>query len=147
MMAEGPRRTAMIATKSAPALAAVLLLAATTAPTALAQAPADYGRAAPVEVVLTSFSFTPTTLHLHAGVPVRLTVRDTKGGHNFAAPEFFKAARLAPEDAGKVRGGKIELEGGEAVTIRLIPAAGTYKLTCTHFLHTSFGMKGSIVVD
>lgn len=111
-----------------------------------AQAP-DYSRATEVEVVLTSFSFTPKTLRLRAGVPVRLTIRDEKGGHNFAAPAFFAKAKIAPEDAAKIRRGKIELEGGDAVTIRLVPAAGSYKLTCTHFLHTSFGMKGSIVVD
>ena len=124
-------------------LAAGLTLGATASS---AQTP-DFSHAAAVEVVLKSFSFTPATLHLRAGAPVRLTIRDAKGGHNFAAPKFFAAARIAPEDASKIRGGKIELEGGEAVTIRLVPAAGTYKLTCTHFLHTSFGMKGSIVVD
>ena len=123
--------------------AAVLTLAASEGS---AQAP-DYSRATAVDIVLKSFSFTPAALHLRAGVPVRLTIRDEKGGHNFAAPAFFKAARIAPEDADKVRSGKIELKGGEAVTIRLVPAAGSYKLTCTHFLHTSFGMKGSIVVD
>ena len=112
-----------------------------------AQAPNEYGRAAAAEIVLKSFSFTPDTLHLRAGAPVRLTIRDEKGGHNFAAPQFFAKAKIAPEDAAKVHGGKIELAGGEAVTIRLVPAAGTYKLTCTHFLHTSFGMKGIIVVD
>ena len=124
-------------------LAAALALVATQSS---AQAP-DYNRAVAVEVVLKSFSFTPDLLHLRAGVPVRLTIRDEKGGHNFAAPAFFKAARIATEDVGKVRSGKIELQGGEAVTIRLVPAAGSYKLTCTHFLHTSFGMKGTIVVD
>ena len=123
---------------------AALALAATAGS---AQAPADFSRAAGVEIVLKSFSFTPDTLRLRAGVPVRLTIRDAKGGHNFAAPAFFAAARVAPEDAGKVRGGKIELKGGEAVIIRLIPAAGQYKLVCTHFLHTSFGMKGRIVVE
>ena len=123
--------------------AALILIASAGA----AQAPPDFSHAAAAEVVLQSFSFTPATLHLRAGVPVRLTIRDAKGGHNFSAPAFFKAARIAPEDAAKVRGGKIELGGGEAVTLRLIPAAGTYKLTCTHILHTSFGMKGSIVVE
>ena len=124
--------------------AAVLALVATAGS---AQTPADYSRATAVEVVLKSFSFTPDTVRLRAGMPVRLTIRDAKGGHNFAAPAFFKAARIAPDDASKVRGGKIELKGGEAVTIRLVPAAGQYKLVCTHFLHTSFGMKGRIVVD
>ena len=123
--------------------AAGLALAATQSS---AQAP-DYSHTATVEIVLKSFSFTPDTLHLRAGVPVRLTIRDEKGGHNFAAPAFFAKAKIAPEDVGKVRSGKIELRGGEAVTIRLVPAAGSYKLTCTHFLHTSFGMKGTIVVD
>ena len=134
----------MIVRKPVHFAAAILSLAATAGS---AEAPADYGRLAAAEIVLKSFSFTPDTLRLRAGVPVRLTIRDEKGGHNFAAPQFFAKAKIAPEDAGKVRGGKIELEGGEAVTIRLVPSAGTYKLSCTHFLHTSFGMKGSIVVD
>ena len=129
--------------KAIPFFAAALILAASPGS---AQAP-DYSRAPAVEVVLKSFSFTPETLHLRTGVPVRLTIRDEKGGHNFAAPKFFAKAKIAPEDAAKIRGGKIELKGGDAVTIRLVPAAGSYKLTCTHFLHTSFGMKGSIVVD
>jgi len=97
--------------------------------------------------VLKSFSFTPQTLRLRAGVPVRLTLRDVKGGHNFAAPAFFAAARIAPGDAGKVVKGKVELRGGESAVIRLIPAAGVYKLSCTHFLHSGFGMKGTIVVS
>ena len=111
------------------------------------QAPIDWSHAAVAEVVLKSFSFTPETLRLRAGVPVRLTLRDTKGCHNFAAPAFFAAARVAPQDAAKVVRGKVELERGDTVAIRLVPAAGTYKLTCTHFLHPSFGMKGRIVVE
>ena len=134
----------MIRRKSGLLAAAVLAFATTTG---FAEPSLDYSRTVTAEVELKSFSFTPATLHLRAGVPVRLIIRDTKGGHNFAAPQFFAKAKIAPEDAGKVRGGKIELEGGEAVTIRLVPSAGTYKLSCTHFLHTSFGMKGSIVVD
>jgi plastocyanin len=31
--------------------------------------------------------------------------------------------------------------------VHLVPAAGTYKLTCTHTMHTMFGMKGTIVVE
>ena len=121
-------------------------LALTGAPGA-AQAPVDWSRAANAEVVLRSFAFTPQTLRLRAGVPVRLTLRDIKGSHNFSAPAFFAAARVAPEDRGKLAKGKVELDRGEAVTIRLVPAAGAYKLTCTHFLHPSFGMKGTIVVE
>lgn len=125
-------------------IAAALGLAATAGS---AQAQIDWSRAAAAEVVLKSFSFTPETLRLRAGVPVRLTLRDTKGSHNFSAPAFFAAARVAPQDAAKVVRGKVELKRGDTVTIRLVPAAGTYKLTCTHFLHPSFGMKGRIVVE
>ena len=124
--------------------AAALALAATAGS---AQAPVDWSRAANAEVVLRSFAFTPATLRLRAGVPIRLTLRDTKGSHSFSAPAFFAAARIAPADAGRVVKGKVELERGEAVTIRLIPAAGSYRLVCTHLLHTSFGMKGRIVVE
>jgi plastocyanin len=122
---------------------ALLALAAPAA----AQPQPDWSRAASAEVTLSSFAFSPETLTLRAGVPVRLTIRDAKGGHNFAAPAFFAAARIAPEDRAKLSRGKVELRGGEAVTIRLVPAAGTYKLTCTHFMHTTFGMKGRIVVQ
>lgn len=125
---------------------AAAALASSAAPGS-AQGPIDYSRAPAVEVVLKSFSFTPETIRLRAGVPVRLTIRDAKGAHNFAAPEFFRAARVAPEDADKIRRGRIELAAGDVVAIRLVPVAGSYKLICTHFLHTSFGMKGRIVVD
>ena len=107
----------------------------------------DWNRAPVAEVVLKSFDFAPATLRLKAGQPVRLTLRDTKGAHNFAAPEFFAAALIAPEDRAKVGKGKVELDKGDVVVIRLIPVAGTYKLTCTHLLHQSFGMKGTIVVE
>ena len=125
------------------AIAAALALALPAA----AQPPPDWSRAASVDVTLKSFSFTPEILSLRAGEPLRLTIRDEKGGHNFAAPAFFAAAWIAPEDRAKLSNGKVELEGGETVTIRLVPAAGRYKLTCTHFMHTTFGMKGTIVVS
>jgi plastocyanin len=31
--------------------------------------------------------------------------------------------------------------------VRLVPAAGTYRVMCTHFMHPSFGMTGAITVD
>lgn len=94
-----------------------------------------------VEIVLSNFAFTPETIRLKAGQPVTLHfVNDGSGGHNFAAPEFFKGV------AG-VKGGKIELAKGESRDVTLTPRAGTYTVKCTHFLHTSFGMKGAIVVE
>ena len=46
-----------------------------------------------------------------------------------------------------VHDGKVNLPGKSTRIVHLIPAAGTYKVTCTHTLHAVFGMKGRIVVD
>ena len=66
------------------------------------------------------------------------------GGHNFAAPEFFAAAEGV---AGPVERGRVEVAGHRSVDIRLTPARGSYRLRCTHMLHTSFGMTGQILVE
>lgn len=72
----------------------------------------------------------------------------SKGGHDFAAPDFFAAAVLAPEERAKAPDGRVEVPSGSRVDIALTaPAAGRYRLRCTHTLHTAFGMKGSIVVS
>ena len=105
-------------------------------------------RAQPIDVILTDFAFTPQRLHLRQGQAYRLRfVNRGSGGHNFSAPAFFAAARIDPADAGAVAGGKIELGGNQSRTLRLVPAAGNYAVTCTHFLHAGFGMVGSITVD
>jgi uncharacterized cupredoxin-like copper-binding protein len=64
------------------------------------------------------FAFTSKRLHLHAGTMVTLhIVNDSNGGHNFSAPELFAASSF--------------------------PAAHHPP----HFLHSLFGMTGSIVVE
>lgn len=109
---------------------------------ALAQAAPASGA---VEVLLSSFDFTPSEIHLAAGRPVTLTlVNSGNGGHNFSAPQFFAAASGV---SGPVRGGKVEVPGHGSVTVRLTPARGNYRLRCTHSLHTAFGMTGRIVVE
>ncbi|MEA3041637.1 MAG: hypothetical protein QOC65_1126 [Sphingomonadales bacterium] len=122
----------------------LLLAAAAAAVPASAQAP----QAATVTVRLTSFDFTPSTIRLHAGQPVVLhLVNVASGGHDFAAPAFFAAAQLDPGSAGRVRRGAVDVRGRSSVDIRLVPAAGRYRLRCTHFLHSTFGMTGEIVVE
>lgn len=100
------------------------------------------------EVVLADFSFSPQTIRLPANqkISLRLTNRGS-GGHNFAAPEFFAKAQFEPASAALVHKGKLEVKKGASVDLTLIPAAGRYKLKCTHFLHSGFGMKGEIVVE
>lgn len=98
-----------------------------------------------VEVQLSSFDFTPAAIHLTAGQPIVLHLVNTGGGgHNFAAPEFFAAAQHVQ---GPVQRGRIEVAGHQSVDVRLTPARGTYRLRCTHTLHSSFGMTGQIIVE
>jgi uncharacterized cupredoxin-like copper-binding protein len=110
---------------------------------------AQGGAAETVSVELSSFKFTPSALRLQHGHAYRLhLVNASSGGHDFSAPAFFAASAIAPEDRGKVAGGKVKLSGGQAVDIMLTPQkAGTYPLTCTHFMHSGFGMKGQITVQ
>ena len=100
---------------------------------------------APVQVVqLYSFSYTPTVIHLAAGKPVTLTFTNrSRDRHDFTAKSFFARSRIV---AGNVSGGEIDLKGGQSRSVTLVPAAGTYKVHCGHFLHKQFGMTGTIVV-
>jgi plastocyanin len=100
-----------------------------------------------VQVTMTNFSFAPSALQLQAGVPIVLRLRnDAGGGQNFAAPAFFRAARVEPASAGLIREGRVEVPAHSAVNIALVPAAGQYPVKCTHTLHSAFGMKGRITV-
>ena len=119
---------------------ALLILAAFLPVAALAQ-----DSPATVEVRLSSFDFTPSTIRLAAGRPIVLhLVNSGNGGHNFSAPQFFAAASGVE---GPVRRGAVEVAGNRSVDIRLTPARGTYRLRCTHTLHTAFGMSGEIIVE
>lgn len=112
-----------------------------------ARAP-DWGSAQRIEVKLSSFDFTPSTLRLHAGRPVVLHLVNTgSGGHDFTAPAFFAAAQVRPQDRGIVGKGSLDLRGRRSVDIALVPKAGNYPLKCSHAFHKTFGMTGRIVVD
>jgi uncharacterized cupredoxin-like copper-binding protein len=115
-------------------------------PLALLAAPAATQPAATtVEISLSNFDFTPSTIRLRAGEPVVLHLVNTAhGGHNFAAPEFFAAASGV---SGPVTDGKVELHGNQSVDVHVTPARGHYHLRCTHTMHTAFGMSGEIDVE
>ena len=98
-----------------------------------------------VEIRLSSFAFEPRTIALPASRPVILhLVNSGGGGHNFAAPQFFAAATGV---SGPVRDGAVEVPGHQSVDIRLTPSRGSYRLRCTHTMHTAFGMSGTITVE
>jgi plastocyanin len=102
-----------------------------------------------IEVGLSNFAFTPATLTLDRGKPYVLVLRnDAGGGHNFEAAKFFAAAVIDPADRAAIRDGKVDLKGGATAVIHLTAPAtpGSYPLRCTHFLHATMGMTGTIVV-
>ena len=127
----------------------LLALAFCLAPAAAADAQArDWSRAPRIEVRLSSFDFTPSTLHLNAGRPVVLHLVNTgSGGHDFTAPAFFAGAQVRPQDRGAIGKGSVELRGRQSVDVALVPKAGDYALKCSHAFHKAFGMTGRIVVD
>ena len=101
-----------------------------------------------IEIILANFSYTPAAIHLHASRPVTLhLVNQGSGGHDFMAPDFFAGAAIDAASRRLIDHGKVGLGKGEAVDVTLTPTAGKYALHCSHFLHTSFGMKGEIIVD
>ena len=102
-----------------------------------------------LEIDLSNFKFTPSTISLQHGQNYRLHfVNRADGGHDFVAKAFFADARIAPADAGKVRDGEFELKGGASADVTLMPqTAGTYETHCSHFMHSAFGMTGKIVVS
>jgi uncharacterized cupredoxin-like copper-binding protein len=108
-------------------------------------APADQQ----IDVVLSNFSFAPNMLQFQRNTAYTLHLMNSaSGGHSFSAPELFAAVQIAPEDSGKIANGKIEIPAGQAVDIHLTPmAAGTYPIVCTHFLHQTFGMHGTAVIE
>jgi plastocyanin len=125
------------------------VLAALILSSSAAAQPDPWSGARPLTLTLSSFKFEPSEILLEHGVPYRLRFENNaSGGHDFAAREFFAAARIRPEDAAKVKGGRIELRGGENVDVQLIALSpGTYKVRCTHFMHSTFGMTGKVVVQ
>jgi plastocyanin len=100
-----------------------------------------------LSVTMENFKFTPNIVQLKAGVPAILhLINNASGGHNFTAPEFFAAAKIAPASQALVHNGVVEVPKHSSVDVALTPAAGQYPLKCSHTLHAAFGMKGSIQV-
>lgn len=101
-----------------------------------------------VEVHLSNFKFEPKAIELKANTDYALTlVNDGGGGHSFSAKEFFAAVKVEASSSAALSDGKIEVRGDEKRTIHFrTPAAGTYKVKCTHAFHSGFGMKGEIIV-
>lgn len=131
-----------------PAMIAALAIAALGATTGTAQTP-DWSQAKPLTIELSSFKFTPATETLQHGTAYRIHfVNTSSGGHDFVAKEFFAGSIVAPEDRAKITNGGVDVDGHGSVDVRLIPnRTGSFKVHCSHFMHSSFGMTGTITVQ
>ena len=105
--------------------------------------------ATPVSVSLTDYAFTPSALSLTAGVTYHLHLANTGSkDHSFSAPQFFAASQIAAADQAKIKKGEVAIDSGQAVDIDVTPGqAGSYAVTCTHFMHNMMGMHGTITVQ
>jgi plastocyanin len=100
-----------------------------------------------ITVQLSNFAFDPDEIRLKAGVPVRLRlVNASDGGHNFSAPSFFATTRFPPSSSLPLNG-TVEVPPHQTIEMAVVPQVqGRYPLQCTHFLHSTFGMHGTIEV-
>jgi uncharacterized cupredoxin-like copper-binding protein len=110
-----------------------------------ATGPASSGEV--ITVQMSNFAFDPDDIRLKAGMPVRLRLMNgSDGGHNFSAPSFFATTRFAASSP-LPPNGTIEVLPHQTVELAVVPQVqGTYLLECTHFLHSTFGMHGTIEV-
>jgi plastocyanin len=102
-----------------------------------------------IQITLSNFSFAPNMLRLQRNISYAIhLVNSASGGHSFSAPGFFAAMTVTPEDRAKIVNGKIEIPAGQTVDITFTPmTAGTYPIVCSHFLHSTFGMRGEAVIE
>lgn len=102
-----------------------------------------------VEIRLSNFKFAPAVIALRHGRRYDLRfVNDAAGGHDFVAKDFFAHAVVDSADRTIVGHGELELSGDQSLNVHLLaPAPGRYEAHCSHFLHSTFGMKAMIVID
>ncbi|MBF7014543.1 cupredoxin domain-containing protein [Novosphingobium sp. HR1a] len=128
---------------------AILMLAPLEAASQGGPPAADWSHAETLAVELSSFKFAPSTITMKQGRTYDLHLTNvSSGGHDFAAREFFAAAQVMDGDRARITGGKVSLDAGQSIDVHLVaPAAGSYKVRCTHLMHSTFGMTGEIVVQ
>lgn len=123
-----------------------MLLAAAAAP--VAAQPVDSTEEITLTIELNDFGIAPETLILYEGQPYQLYFVNTSSRHHsFSAERFFREAAIAPEGAGAIEDGEIELDEGEVAIIHLIPPpADEYGARCAELFHGLVGQTADIEV-
>lgn len=102
-----------------------------------------------VDIEVSNFKFEPRAIRLEHGRAYILRLHNRSGfSHDFVARDFFNTAEISMGDRSKFRTSDLDLAGGETVEVHLVaPPPGTFKFHCSHPLHSTLGMKGTIEVD
>ena len=127
------------------------------APTAEAQsilAKTDWLKSKTIDVMLSSYAFTPQDFTLEKGQPYKLRLINTSGAtHTFSSDDLFSAVavekvdRAGVETVGITKDG-VSLEPDEQAEIYLVPLTpGTYRIYCEKFLHETMGMHGTVTIQ
>jgi uncharacterized cupredoxin-like copper-binding protein len=113
---------------------------------AAATPPAPASKPPVVTVVMVDDRFIPDHVEFHLGVTVRLRLENHgKDMHEFTAPEFFAATRVANPRALSNGGKEVVVQPNQTEQVVLTPTrAGEYKLICAD--HDWDGMVGTITV-
>ena len=128
----------------APALLAAALAVAIAPAGALA---VDWSKAKKVTVVTVEYAFKPADPTFHVGTTYRLHLENKgKETHEFTAPIFFAASKIANPDVLNREHTEIVMQPGDAKDLLVTPGPpGVYDLRCSD--HDWNGMTGGITVQ
>ena len=131
-----------------------MFAAAALAAGAFASAPAAAQNASQattktVELDMSNYAFAPSALTFRKDASYTLHIVNKSGkDHSFSSKPFFAAVDVDPADKSKIDGGDVEVDDGQSVDIAFTAKTpGSYAFECSHFLHASFGMTGTAIVQ
>jgi uncharacterized cupredoxin-like copper-binding protein len=114
----------------------------------------DWNTATTVDIVLSEYKFTPSSLHFRRNVPYRLHLSNAGiEVHDFASKPFFQAiaaAKLvdAQQTIALPHLVSIGIAPGKAKDLYFVPVrSGSYSFECGEPLHATFGMTGTAEIE
>lgn len=116
---------------------------------------ADWSKIQTINISLTEYAFSPSSLVLKKGIPYKLEImnRGTEK-HYFVSEGFFKAIatrKLQSNVDGEIKApyfSAIEVFAGRSLDLYFIPVRkGNYRLQCTIEGHAERGMTGQISIE
>jgi uncharacterized cupredoxin-like copper-binding protein len=114
----------------------------------------DWNTAATVDIVLSEYTFAPSSLHFRRDIPYRLHLSNAGiEVHDFASKPFFQAiaaAKLvdAQQTIALPHLVSIGIDPGKTKDLYFVPVRpGSYSFECGEPLHATFGMTGTAEIE